>query len=134
MRGSNQEVANLLAAFADAIGSMSDQDFRNLVQGKAKLRLVEVQDTKTQTAGDPCLDEAVAEMAQNLNSAKSREAAKDLLASIQQPSKKQFLLLTARACGVSVTSKDSISKIEEKLVSNVVGAKLRSEAIRKVSF
>lgn len=134
MRGSRQEIANLFSAFADAIGSISDQEFRNLVQGKAKLRLVEVPNPQTPPAEAPCLNEAVAEMAQNLNDAKSREAAKDLLASIQQPRKKQFLLLTARACGVNVTAKDSIKSIEEQLVANVVGAKLRSEAIKKVAF
>ena len=87
---SRQEIANLFSAFADAIGSMSDQDFRNLAQGKAKLRLVEVQNPKTRPAEDPCLNEAVAEMAQNLNNAKSREVAKDLLASIQQPGRSNF--------------------------------------------
>ena len=45
-----------------------------------------------------------------------------------------FLLQLAKSCGVRVESKDSIALIEQKLVENVVGARLDSEAIKKVAF
>ena len=43
MSESKQTIAKLLVAFADALISMDDRQFDLLIQGKAKLRLVEEQ-------------------------------------------------------------------------------------------
>ena len=135
MRKSKQTIAKLLVAFADALDSMDDREFDLLIQGKAKLRLVEEQpEPKKQSVEDTCLDQTVAEIAQKLKDADSRESAGILIASINHPRRKNFLILLARACGVSVGSKDSIARIEQKLIENVVGSKLRSQAIKKVAF
>lgn len=134
MRDSKQTIAKLLVAFADALDSMDDREFDLLIQGKARLRLVEEQKTEKKPLDDSCLDEAIAEIAQKLNEAESREAAGTLLASINQPRRRDFLVLLAKACGVRMESKDSIPKIEQKLIENVVGSRLRSEAIRNVAF
>ena len=135
MGESKQTIAILLAAFADAMNSMDDREFALLMAGKARLRLVENQRvSKKKPAEDGCLDQVVADIAQKLNDAESREVAERLIASINQPRKKHFLLLLCLSCGVNVASKDSIARIEQKLIENVVGSKLRSQAIKKVAF
>ena len=128
-------IAKLLVAFADAMDSMDDREFDLLIQGKAKLRLVEEKpEQEKNREADACLDHEVAELAQKLNEVETRESAESLLASINHPRRRLFLLLLARACGVTVGSKDRIARIEQKLVEDVVGSKLRSQAIRKVAF
>lgn len=135
MRESRQMMSKLLSVVLDTVSAMDDREIDLLVQGKATLRVVEKNKSKRAIpADDSFLDEAVAEEARKLNDAESREGARNLLASINQPRKKDFLLLLAKACGVRVESRDSIARIEEKLVENVVGYRLDSEAIRKVAL
>ena len=114
---------------------MNDREFDMLINGKAKLRIVEEQKPeKAQPLENSHLDHAVSEMAQKLSLAESREAAWDLVASINQPRRKDFLILLAKACGVNVGTRDSIPRIERSLIENVVGAKLRSQAFKNVAF
>ena len=135
MRESRQTISRLLSAFADALDSMDDREFDLLIQGKVRLRTVEKYKTKkAPTLKDSRLDEAVSEIAQKLSTAESRESAASLLASINHPRRRDFLLLLARSCRVRVESKDNIERIEQRLIENVVGSRLDSEAIRKVSF
>jgi hypothetical protein len=135
MRESKQTISRLLSAFADALDSMDDREFDLLIQGKVRLRIVEKHKTKTAPPlNDSRLDGAISEIAQRLSTAESRESAASLLASVNQPRRRDFLLLLAKSCGVRVESKDNIARIEQKLIENVVGSKLDSEAIRKVAF
>jgi hypothetical protein len=134
MSESKQNIANLFLAFADALKSMDNQEYELLIQGKAKLRLVKDQKAKAKPVRSSHSDETVSELAQKLNNAESREVAAELLASINQPRSRKFLVLLAEACGVNAGSKDNIARIEEKLIENVVGTRLRSEAIQKVAF
>ena len=134
MRESMQTI-KLVSIVFDALSAMDDREIDLLIQGKATLRVVEKsKNKKAIPLDDTCLDEAISDVAQKLNVAESREDAASLLASINQPRKKDFLLLLAKFCGVRVESKDSIAMIERKLVENVVGSRLDSEAIRKVAF
>ena len=128
-----ETIAKLFVAFAEALNDMDSSEFEQLLQGDAKLRLVEKPRGKRSkpTGG---ANSFVNEIAQRLNAAESREAAEILLASIKQPRRKDFLLLLAKACNVHVASKDSIAMIERQLIENVVGARLTSEAIQKVAF
>ena len=131
----NKPSSRLLSAFADALDSMDDREFDLLIQGKVRLRIVEKPGTKkAPPLNDFRLDGAISEIAQKLNTAESRESAASLLASINEPRRKDFLLLLAKSCGVRVESKDNIARIEQKLIETVVGSKLDSEAIRKVAF
>ena len=135
MSESKQTISRLLSAFADALDSMDDHEFNLLVQGKVRLRIVEKPKIKkAPPLNEPRLDGAISEIAQKLSTAESRESAASLLASINQPRRKELLLLLARSCGVRLESKDNIARIEQKLIENVVGSKLDSEAIRKVAF
>ena len=134
MQESRQTIAKLLAAFADTLNSMDDSEFGLFIEGKAKLRLVEQQKNRRKPGDDNRLTQAIAELSQKLKEAESRADAESLIASIEYPRRKEFLLGLAGACGVSVGSKDSIAEIERKLIENIVGTKLRSQAIKNVAF
>ena len=130
-----QTISRLFVAFAEALDAMDDREFDLLIQGKAKLRLVEKRKAKSGKLLDaPSVDEYLSEMVKKLNDAESREEAESLLASVNQPRRKDFLLLLARACNIPVASRDSIALIERQLIENVVGAKLDAQAIQKVAF
>jgi hypothetical protein len=131
---SKQLNAKHLAAFADALDSMDEHDLDLLIQGKATLRLVKIRKLGKKPIDDSPMDEAVSEMAQNLKNAESREAAESLLASIEHPRRKEFLLLLAKACGVKLRAKDSVVMIKRSLIEDVVGTRLSSKAIQKVAF
>ena len=135
MRESTQTMSKLFSVVFDAISAMDDREIDLLIRGKATLHIAEKSRIKKAASlDDSFLDAAISETAQMLNAAESREVAVDLLASIDQPRKKDFLILLAKSCGVRVESRDSIARIERKLVENVVGVRLDSEAIRKVAF
>ena len=135
MGESVKTTSKLLSIVFDVLGSMDDREIDLLIQGKATLRVVEKNRSKKATPiDDSCLDEAISDMAQQLSTADSRASAENLLASINQPRRKDFLLRLAKTCSVRVESKDSIAIIERKLVENVVGTRLDSEAIKKVAF
>ena len=138
--------SRLLVAFADALDSMDDNEFDSLVRGKGKLRFVgDGTNAQKPVTVKPLVDPAVelrlqdevSEIAGKLLDADSREMAENLLASINVPKgkgRRDFLIRLAKACAVHVESKDAIARIEQKLVENTVGAKLRSKAIREVAF
>ena len=135
MRESMQTTSKLFSIIFDTLSSMNDHEIDLLIEGKAVLRVVERNRTKKgKSVNEPPLSEAIYDAAQKLTSAESREAADGVLASINQPRRKDFLIQLAKFCGVRVESKDNITLIEQKLVENVVGARLDSEAIKKVAF
>jgi hypothetical protein len=134
MNESKQTIAKLLAAFADAMDSMDDHEFELLIQGKVKLRVTQPRRSEKRIIHDPALDQIIADVARKLNDSESREAAQTVLAAINQPRRKDFLIRLASVCGVNVREKDNISMIEQKLIENVVGSKLRTRAIEKVPF
>ena len=135
MRESMQTMSKLFSVVFDTISAMDDREIDLLIRGKATLHVVEKgRARKAAPLDDSCLDDAISDTAQKLNAAESRQAAADLLAAIDQPRKKDFLMLLAKSCGVRVESRDNIARIERKLVENVVGVRLDSEAIRKVAF
>ena len=127
-----QTISGLLAAFSDALSTMDDREFELLIQGKAKLRLKEEPRSKRLRVEDIDYRAILADVAQKLNGAESREAAGAMLASVDMPRKKEFLLRLAREFHVPVATKDSIDSIERQLIENVVAAKLASQAIQKV--
>lgn len=135
MRESIQMTSKLFSIVFDVLGTMNDREIDLLVQGKATLKVVEKsKPRKGMLLDDSCLDEVIYDTAQKLGAADSREAAENLLVSLNHPRKKDFLLRLAKSCGVRVESKDNIAIIERKLVENVVGSRLDSQAIKNVAF
>lgn len=135
MRESIQTTSKLLSIVLGALSSMEDREIDLLIQGKATLRVVEKNKPKKETPlDDSCSDETISNIARKLKVAESREAAAILLESINQPRRKVFLLNLAKFCGVRVESRDSIPMIERKLIENVVGSRLDSDALKKVTL
>lgn len=141
MGESRQAIANLFAAFADALNAMDDREFDRLIQGKAKLRLVEKGRGRNGGNGKsgklldaPPLTDSIPELAQKFQAAASREEAAAVLAAVNSPRRKEILLLLAKEFSVNVTARDNIGLIERRLIENVVGARLASEAIQTVAF
>ncbi|MXZ19508.1 MAG: hypothetical protein F4Y84_02635 [Caldilineaceae bacterium SB0665_bin_25] len=134
MSETRKALVNLLTAFADALNSMDDNEFELLAAGKGKLRLVKERKATGKSLEDSTSSEAIAEMAQRLADAESRDEATSLLASIEHPRKREFLAQLAQACKIRVMSKDTVAVIEQKLIEDVVGSRLVSQAIRKVAF
>ena len=135
MYDTKETLSKVFFAIADALESMDKREFEQLLSGQAKLRVMGTNNRKkSASTHEPCLDGAVADIARKLRMATSRESAADLLVSIDQPRRKDFLQRLARSCGVRVDSKDSIARIEQNLIENVVGLRLDSEAIKKVAF
>ena len=150
-----KQTARLLAVVFDALSSMDDNELDMLIQGKGNLRFVPTKKIGETTRkskpddsqllssngedrmGEAKLQLEVDEAARLLNKANSREEAKTLIASLNVPKgkgRKGFLIRIAKACAVQVESRDPIARIEQKLVEDTVGAKLRSKAFREVAF
>ncbi len=134
MQNTKQTISKLLVAFADALNSMDDREFDLLVRGEGNLRFVSRSKNGKQRVTDAELEAVANEVARKLDEADSREVAESLLASINQPRRKSFLILLARALGVHVESRDNIATMERKLIETTVGSKLRSKAFKEVAF
>ena len=130
MRNTKQSMSRLLMVAADALESMSNREFDQLMRGEGNLRFVPKSKAEKKPNTDIDLKSVATEFAQQLSEAESREVAEGLLASVHQPKRKAFLLLVAKESRVRVGSKDTILEIEHKLVENTVGAKLRSKALQ----
>ena len=150
-----KQTARLLAVVFDVLSSMDDSELEMLIQGEGNLRFVptkKIGETARKSKldnsqllpsngkvrmGEATLQLEVGEVARQLDEANSREEAKSLIASINVPKgkgRKDFLIRLAKACAVRVESRDAIARIEQKLVEDTVGAKLRSKAFREVAF
>lgn len=138
MNETKQTISKLLVAVADALNSMDDREFDLLIHGEGSLRFVSALKNgarnRKKPDHDPELKTAVSHVAHSLSLVDSREDAHSLIASINQPKRKDFLVLLAKACGVRIESKDTISRIEHKLIESVVGTRLRSKAFKEVAF
>ncbi len=135
MRESMQSTSKLLSIVFQIVSSLEEHEIDLLVQDKATLRVVEKNKVKNTAPRDNShLDGAISDIAQKLSNAESRIVAEEILASIDQPRRKNFLIMLAKSCGVRVKSHDRVETIERKLVENVVGVRLDSEAINKVAF
>ena len=137
MHSTKQTVSALLTALADAVDSMDDGQFDLLIRGEGSLRFAPASrngKNGSKLAVDREVESSASEIALKLDAADSRQAAEDLIASIDQPRRRDFLLLLSKASGVRVDSKDTIAKIEQKLIEGTIGSKLRSKAFKEVAF
>ena len=146
-----QTIGKLFRVIGDSLLAMDDHEFDLMLQGKGFLRFTPVSEKakKGVVASRVRQDDAnvIAQksrdakslggadvIAQKLRDAESREEAIVVIASINRRPRKAFLSHVAQAAGVLVESKDSIAKIEHKLIEATVGAKLRSRAFKEVPF
>ena len=135
MHQTNKQVIDkLLNILGNSLRAMDDRELDLLLQGKGTLRFTPTSPANEQLEPEPHLWEAAMEIAKQLAGVETREAAREVITSIDRPRRRGFLLLIAQAAGVRVGSRDSIARIEQKLIQSTVGSKLRSRAFREVSF
>lgn len=129
-----QSLSRLMEIFADSLGTMDDRELHLLLQGKGTLAFTPIPVGRKPSEPKPDFRDTAEEIARQLKEADSRQVAKEIIASIDHPQRRDFLLLVAQVAGVRVASKDSIARIEQKLIQFIVGSKLRSRAFKEVAF
>ena len=122
--------SKFLRALADAIDSLSEDEFRILLATAGLRQLVQSvgrSDPRTNANRDVLIFEA-GSLLSILEEMESREKARDYLA--RNTPSRNVLIHAAKLRDMHVAKSDTISILVEKLVSNIVGAKLDSRAIR----
>ena len=127
-------LGKLLRAMGDSLQTMNDREFELLLQGKGTLRFTPTKGTVIKPEVEQNLSTDAAKVARQLENADSRETAKDVISMIKHRRRKEFLLLVAQKSGVHVEKRDSIARIEQKLIETIVGSKLRTQAFKEVAF
>ena len=140
-----QSVGMLFKVIGDSLADMDDDKIDLLLQGKATLQFIELPDSsakrdagrrkkKNEIRMDESDAQVAAEIARQLCDADTRDAANAVIASIKHRSRKRFLALVADSVGIRIESRDTIAKIESRLIESTVGAKLRARAFAEVPF
>jgi hypothetical protein len=114
-----------LTAFLDEI---TDEEFENFVRGSLGIELVPRK--KPVPGASPAKDDG--SLIVELRESSSRQGALDLLRSKKRS--KAELMQLARRLQSHVEKHDTVDTIEEKIVENVIGSRLRSEAIQGLSL
>ena len=129
-----QTIGKLFKAIGDSMLSMDDHEFDLMIQGKGALKFAPVSEPAKKRVVESQVHSDAVEIANKLRDAETREDANIVISSIRHRPKKEFLTHVARAADVYVESRDSIAKIEHKLIEATVGTKLRSRAFKEVPF
>ena len=129
-----QTIGKLFKAIGDSLLSMDDHEFDLMIEGKGVLKFAPVSAPVKKRVIKSQVHRDAVEIAKKLHDAETREDANIVISSIRHRPKKEFLSHVAQAADVHVESRDSIAKIEQKLIEATVGAKLRSRAFRDVPF
>lgn len=129
-----QTIGKLFKVIGDSLLSMDDHEFDLMIRGKGILRFTPVSEPTKKRVVESQVHHDAVEIAKKLRAAETREDANIVISSIRHRPKKEFLSHVARAADVHVESRDSIAKIEHKLIEATVGAKLRSRAFKEVPF
>jgi hypothetical protein len=127
-------VDRLFDVIADSLRAMSDQELGLLLDGKGKLGFISAYKEDNDLDAERASIHAAKEMAEKLAEVESREAARKLIGAIEHPKRRDFLVRIAQEAGVRIGTKDSVARIEQKLIQATVGSKLRSRAFKEVSF
>ena len=121
----------VLRALGDALLEMSDADFDALVRGAGRFTFVrDSERTKAVAEREdrPCRDRDIGQLARALDTAPTREAARELL-SAEPKASIEVLRTLARQVKVHVEKRSSRDEIEQRIIEATVGARLKSEAI-----
>ena len=126
-----EEFTGLLRAVADALERMSDKDYRDLLRGDGHLEYLPAGSSKPQ-GGSNREDRAKYpdNLPEQLQAATSREQGREMLSSLG----KDALVSLARHFTIRVSKGARQDEVIEKIVGSVVGARLKTEAIRDVDL
>ena len=130
IKDSRKEIAALLAALANGIRQMTDEEFAMLVAGEGTMQFVSTYRRTRVAQKGRAASQDIAVAADKLKACATREEAYTLLAGVPKTGRRKFLVDLANILGVHHTKQDTVSRMEERIVESVVGAKIRSEALR----
>ena len=120
-----KENAELLALVFGFLSQLSEEQLISLLRKEAKLKIEEPKSKKV-TVSAPC-DESIEKIAEALNGMNSREEALQYLNGLNLTKNK--LLAVANHCKVSMYKKDTNEALLNKIVENVVGSRLKFDAL-----
>lgn len=127
---SRSETTRVLRRVLAFLEQVTDEEFEGFARGSLNLELTRPRNTSTETSSrNGAVDDALITA---LKATQTRDAALEILRSAKRP--KSELTQLARYLKVHVDKQDKVDGIEEKLIENIIGARLRSEAIQGVSF
>ncbi|MBQ7680923.1 MAG: hypothetical protein IJR48_04310 [Oscillibacter sp.] len=118
-----KDAATLLKLICDIINGLSEEEISALIEKRARLKVQFPERQKSSREAVELTDDFFRE----LDSAKTRESAKELFARF--PFRKAQLLEIVRHYSISVTAKDNNATIIDRIIESVVGSKLKHETL-----
>lgn len=125
---SRTETARALRKLAAFLDATTDEDFDGFIRGSLSIELVR----RNREIPEPSSTKDEESLIATLQASASREEALDLLRAKKRS--RAELAQLARHLQIHVEKHDKIDLVEEKIVENVIGARLRSGAIQGLSL
>lgn len=121
------ELLRFIKAIGEAIDGLNEQQYHSLIQGKGKLIY---KDNKCKTQKGEIDKEDVKKLAEKILEFTTREEASKFL----NQHKKAKLTALANYLQIYVQKSDTKARIIEKIIESVIGAKLKTEAIKTIDL
>ena len=135
------EISNLLKVITKALNELDDSQFLKLIQGKGKIKFVDLGErekvkrpNRKNTNKVALNDSEIQSLAIEIRKCQTREEAAELLHMNGREIRRESLERLARILQVYIAKSDRISVIEDKIIEFAVGVRLRTEAIRGLKF
>jgi hypothetical protein len=123
------ELSNLLRRLADYVDHRSDAELLPLIQQAASLKPERTNRKKYQSSPKTSKETGYfSQIGSQLQELESREAGEALL--LEKDLKRDDLETLARILQLPVQRDDSMERLRAKIVENVIGSRLRSDAIQ----
>lgn len=123
------ELSNLLRRLADYIDNRSDTELLPLIHQAVNLKPDKLNRKKYQNIQKPNKESGyLSQLTRQLQELGSREAGEALL--VQRELKRTDLEALARALQLPVQRDDNMERLRAKIVENLIGSRLRSDAIQ----
>lgn len=120
-----KDVLSVLKIVSDFLNTLTDENIKDLIEGKANLR---IEYPKAKKKKEPKRNSLI-DICYTLELMESRSGALDYLKSANLTNKD--LKIIAKEYNIPIMSKDKKSVIIEKIVEGIVGSKLRFDTLLK---
>jgi len=136
-----QEIINLFKVMLKAFDSLDETELDQILKGKGRLEFIDIETRNVQKRGKSTAlpktrltTEELQSLVIQLQSSTTREEAAGLLHKDNYALLKESLAKLAQLLGIHVDKSDRRDTLETKIVEFVVGAKLRSAAIKSLNL
>lgn len=130
-----REWAILFQLATKALEDLTDKEIDQLLKNQGRLKFVEQDVVEQQPpAIDRIPDDELQALADQFQKSDTSDKALEMLQTDHRVQRKDDLIRFARLFSVNINPRDKRDAIEEKIVRNVIGARLRSEAIQSLSL